>query len=122
MPEIVLVIPGIPRAKRSKSGPRYERSVQETAQRYFQEPLRQYGLIVEIHHFYTTGNRLDIDNVQKPIFDGLKSAAFIDDDQIDQVLARRYNLSSSYRIENVREEWTDLLAQGTDFVSVIIQY
>jgi hypothetical protein len=77
---------------------------------------------MEIHHFYTRGNLLDIDNLQKPILDGLKGAAYDDDGQIDRITAQRYNLSGSYVVEDVREEWADWLELGGDFVSVLIRF
>ena len=122
MPEVLLIIPGIPRAKGSRSIRRYEQRVREIALRHFDQPLRQQDLSMEIHHFYTRGNLLDIDNLQKPILDGLKGAAYDDDGQIDRITAQRYNLSGSYVVEDVREEWADWLELGGDFVSVLIRF
>ena len=121
MPEVVLIIPGVPRAKRSLSGPQYEQRVKETARESISEPLRERGLSLDVHHFYTSGNFLDLDNLLQPIFDGLKDAAYQDDSQIDHVCATRYNIAAA-RVENPREEWIDWLEQATDFVSIVIQY
>ncbi len=122
MPEVVLIIPGVPRSKQAKSARVYEARVREVALQHIPKPLQQSGLSIEVHHFYTTRNRVDLDNLQKTLFDGLKEAAYKDDDQIDHVTARRYNIDTSTRIENAREEWLDWLAQRADFVSIIIQY
>ena len=63
---------------------------------------------------------MDLDNLQKTIFDALKEVAYVDDSQIVRVTAERYNISGSYGIDDLTLEEIDALAQRVDFVSITV--
>lgn len=121
MPEISVVVPGVARSKRARSARRYEELVRSTARQQFSIPV-ETDIAIEIHYFYTTGHRVDVDNLQKTLFDGLKGAAYDDDSQIQNVTLRRYNISTSYTVEAVREDWIEHLESGRDFVGIVLRY
>lgn len=123
MPETLLIIPGVARSKTARSAHAYEEQVSEVARRSFKTPLRERNLSVEVHHFYTSGHTVDLDNLLKCILDGLKRGAYEDDSQVVRVLAERYNVSGSFAMENPRPEWIEYLppwSEPRDFVSVIV--
>ena len=97
--------------------------MREAAREQFERPLTDRNLSVEVHHFYTSGHLVDLDNLLKSVLDGLKGAAYDDDSQIVRVAAERYNISGVFSVDAPREEWLELLpprSQPSDFVSVII--
>ena len=121
MPEPLLIIPGIARSKYAKTARRYERLVRRIAQGHFSTPLTERNLSVEVQHFYTTGNAIDLDNLLKALLDGLKGGAYLDDGQIVRVAAQRYNISESFSLGHLRPAVVDQLAGHTgDFVSIEI--
>ena len=121
--EHIVIVLGVARSKSARSARQYEQRVRSAASRSFAAPLRERDLCVEIHHFYTSGNPPDLDNLLKAILDGLKSAAYGDDSQVVRVSVERYNVSTTFSVENPRPEWLDLLpprGEPRDFVSVVI--
>ena len=91
----------------------------------FHSPLRERDLAIEVHHFYTSGNPPDLDNLLKAVLDGLKHAAYGDDSQVVRVSVERYNVSRTFTVVDPRVEWLDLLpprGQPEDFVSIVISH
>ena len=123
--EYIVIVPGIARSKSAKSARQYEERVRSVASEVFAAPLTERDVSIEIHHFYTSGNPPDLDNLLKAILDGLKRAAYGDDSQVVRVSLERYNVSMTFSVENPRAEWLDLLPPRTepsDFVSVVISH
>ena len=119
MPEVLFKVPGVARSKSAKSARQYERQVKNEALQSFERPLRERDLVVDLHHFYTSGNRPDLDNMLKSILDGLKGAPYVDDSQVVRVSAERY-IILQYAVENPRPEWIGHIARSEEFVSVMI--
>ena len=103
------MVRGVARSKYAKSAPRYEQHVNAAARESFDAPLPERNLSVQVHHFYTSGHRVDLDNLLKSILDGLKGAAYEDDSQIVRVSAERYNISDTINLDSPRDEWMGLL-------------
>ena len=123
--EYIVIVRGVARSKYARSARRYEQDVRQAASEQFERPLTDRNLSVEVHHFYTSGHRIDLDNLLKSILDGLKGAAYEDDSQIVRVTAERYNISGAFSVDTPREEWVELLpprSQPSDFVSVTISW
>ena len=123
--EHLVIVQGEARSKGAKSAPKYEQKVHDAALEVFGEPLKGRNLSVEVHHFYTSGHSIDLDNLLKSVLDGLKGAAYEDDSQIAKVSAQRYNVSetSAFAVDDPRPEWLDLLpprAAPADFVSMTL--
>ena len=102
----------------------YRERIREITRQHFGKPLTDRNLSVEVWHFYTSGHAVDLDNLLKPVLDGLKQGAYEDDSQVTRVVAERFNISGPYILENPRPEWIDLLppiTRPTDFVAVTIR-
>ncbi len=118
-------MPGQARSKYARSAPKYERTVRDAALQVFGAPLTERNLAVEVHHFYTSGHTVDLDNLLKSVLDGLKGAAYEDDSQIEKLTAQRYNVSQRFSLGDPRPEWLALVpprAPASDFVSVIVSH
>ena len=102
--EHLVIVPGQARSKQAKSAPKYEQNVHDSALKVFAVPLRARNLFVVIHHFYTSGHSVDLDNLSKSVLDGLKWAAYEDDSQIAKLTVQRYNISESYTVDDLRPE------------------
>ena len=120
VPEIHFVVVGTPRAPRAYTAPGYRQQVAREAARHFDTPLAERNIVLVIRHFYTSRNILDLDNLQKTVFDALKGVVYIDDSQIVRVTAERYNISPSYGVEDVTADEIEALDQGADFVSITV--
>ncbi|MBI4200954.1 MAG: RusA family crossover junction endodeoxyribonuclease [Chloroflexi bacterium] len=118
----IVIIRGVARSKYAKSAPKYELTVKGAAQDKFTKPLTEKNLAVAVRHFYTSGHRIDLDNLLKSVLDGLKGAAYEDDSQIVRVSAERYNIAESYVVEQPTPEELDLLAERRDFVVVTVDH
>ena len=119
-PEYLVIVPGQARSKYAKSAPKYEQNVHDSALKLFVVPLRGRNLYVVVHHFYTSGHSVDLDNLLKSVLDGLKWAAYEDDSQIAKLTAQRYNISESYTVEDLTPEEIEALSAGGDFVSISV--
>lgn len=121
-PEYIVIVPGVARSKHARSASRYEQAVNRAARESFAQPLRARNLSVGVRHFYTSGHRVDLDNLLKSVLDGLKGAAYDDDSQIVKVSAERYNISESYAVEDFRPQELDLLLARQDFVVITVSH
>ena len=85
------------------------------------DTLIEGNVSIRLDYFYTDSKRrLDDDNLQKIIRDGLKSVAYHDDRQITESHAYVYNLNSSFQIEDPPfPEIFDHIGHG-DFVAVTL--
>ena len=63
---------------------------------------------------------LDLDNLQRTIFNALERVAYEDDCQIVSVTAERYNIYGRLGMENLTPEEIEVLAQGVDIVSITV--
>lgn len=110
-------------SKDSKYGGRkYQTIVRAAARKHFPEPFEERNLFVEVHYFYTARNLVDLDNLLKGVLDGLKGAAYTDDNQVAKVVTQRYNVSPDYDMENPLPEWLELLSKSerSEFVAVMV--
>jgi|GEM_PF-1901380 len=100
-----LLIPGKPassraRSKRAKARlTRYKNIIRLTASQIFQEPIHS-GVKVYFYHFHK-GHVIDLDNMEKPILDGLTGIAYEDDIQVEEKNTKRVNLNASAMISGV---------------------
>lgn len=63
------------------------------------EPPSMGAVSVQITYFYNEIS-MDLDNLAKPILDGLKGLAYVDDEQVVDVIIRKRNLSGRFRIDD----------------------
>lgn len=74
---------------------------------------------VEVTYFYE-GMCLDVDNMLKPILDGVKGVAIEDDAQVMDVKARRRNIDGNFNIRRASPELLRGFSNGEEFVYVKI--
>ena len=72
-----------------------------------------------IAYFYE-GTPVDVDNIVKPILDSIKDLVYQDDTQITDLITRRRPLAGPFRIEMDSPLLTEALAQGREFLYVLI--
>ena len=76
--------------------------------------------MVALTYFYDDGAP-DVDNLAKPVLDALKGLAFIDDEQVTDLLVRKRDLSGMLKIDDA----TPIMAAGFDlgspFLHVVVR-
>ena len=65
---------------------------------------------------------MDLDNLLKSVLDGLKGSAYEDYSQIDEVSARRYNISESHLLAAPKPQDVRLLKPGEDLVIIEVNH
>ena len=75
--------------------------------------------MISITYFYDTVS-LDVDNIPKPISDGLKGLVFVDDSQVTDCLCRKRDLKTELRIENPSAVLAEGLSRGTEFLYIVV--
>ena len=78
-------------------------------------------IMLTIMYFYESEPSMDIDNIPKPISDALKGLVYLDDEQVTDVLCRKRNLSSNFRIENPSSVLAEGFSRGSEFLYVVVE-
>ena len=110
---------GSPRAR--KRYQRWKETIREEARKSWpsQEPSRDNQVAVEIRVFYTEIPP-DVDNIIKPILDGLQQVAFIDDRQVWHVVSQRIALTTT--LEDPSTILTAALEKFDEVVQIKVSY
>lgn len=120
--EFIIDGPPVSQQARRKSRVRqWTNDVRRVARGYWPSgELPETGpVILSITYFYDTVSP-DVDNIPKPIADGLKGLIFVDDTQITDCLSRKRNLTSELRIENLSSVLADGLSRGNEFLYIVV--
>ncbi|MGF2037001.1 hypothetical protein [Nostoc sp. ChiVER01] len=56
----------------------------------------------------------------KPIQDAIKGLAYVDDNQVSDLLVRKRNLSSNFRIENMTSTLAGGFSRGNEFLYIVV--
>ena len=78
-------------------------------------------IMLTIIYFYESEPSLDIDNIPKPIGDALKGLAYLDDEQVTDVLCRKRSLNSNLRVENPSSVLAEGLSRGSQFLYIVVE-
>ncbi len=99
----------------------WKKTVREEAEKYWSsEQKTATGLVMlQITYFYDSV-QIDIDNIVKPIQDAIKGLAYVDDNQVSDLLVRKRNLSGNFRIENMTSTLTEGFARGNEFLHIVV--
>lgn len=62
---------------------------------------------------------MDVDNLAKPILDGLKGVVFEDDSQVTELLIRKLNLAQEFQISIRSRILLNALSNGGGFVHIL---
>lgn len=76
-------------------------------------------IMLTITYFYDSIS-MDVDNIPKPISDALKGLAYLDDEQMTDILCRKRNLNSVLRVENPSGVLADGLSHGNEFLHIVV--
>ena len=93
------------------------RSVAE--QSWDAEPPFDGEVMVVITYFFKDGAP-DVDNIPKPILDGLKGLVFADDDQITDLLCRKRDRSRDLEFENPSSVLVETLGRSEQFLHITV--
>ena len=89
---------GLPVSTQSspKSKRQYQTTVAEAASKNVASPVRDNEKIKIEIDWFSEGfqNKPDVDNIIKPIQDALKGILFVDDKQVESIVARRHDILS----------------------------
>lgn len=78
------------------------------------------GLVMlKITYFYDSV-AMDVDNIVKPIQDAIIGLAYIDDDQVTDILVRKRNLSGNFKIENMTSTLAEGFSRGNEFLHIVV--
>lgn len=76
-------------------------------------------MMLQITYFYDA-IAMDVDNIVKPIQDALIGLAYIDDDQVTDVLVRKRNLLGNFKIENMSPTLAEGFSRGNEFLHIVV--
>lgn len=95
--------------------------VRQEAEKYWSSGQKAAtGLIMlQITYFYDSV-AIDVDNIVKPIQDAIIGLAYIDDDQVTDVLVRKRNLSGNFKVENMTSTLAEGFSRGNEFLHILV--
>lgn len=96
-------------------------AVRQEAEKYWSsEQKTATGLIMfQITYFYDSVS-MDVDNIVKPIQDAIIGLAYVDDNQVTDILARKRDLSGTFKVENMTAILAEGFARGNEFLHIVI--
>ncbi|KJH73529.1 RusA family crossover junction endodeoxyribonuclease [Aliterella atlantica] len=95
--------------------------VRQEAEKYWSTGQKAaIGLIMlQITYFYDSV-AIDVDNIVKPIQDAIIGLAYIDDDQVTDVLVRKRNLSGNFKVENMTSTLAEGFSRENEFLHIVV--
>lgn len=95
--------------------------VRQEAEKYWSsEQKAATGLVMlKITYFYDSV-AIDVDNIVKPIQDAIIGLAYVDDDQVTDVLVRKRNLSGNFKVENMTSTLAEGFSRGNEFLHIVV--
>ena len=108
-------------ARRQQKLKAWKATVKQEADKYWtpQQQTRSGFVMLKVTYFYDSVD-MDVDNIVKPIQDAIKGLAYIDDNQITDLLVRKRNLSGNFRVENITPTLAEGFARGNEFLHIVI--
>lgn len=99
-------------------------AVRNAALRYW--PLEQSPVIINlrivvVYYHDEVAIRMDNDNMIKPIQDALNGLIYVDDRQITDIVVRKTNLNSDFRIRNLSPVLAESLSRGSEFLYIRVE-
>jgi Holliday junction resolvase RusA-like endonuclease len=68
--------------------------------------------------YYYDGDSPDVDNIIKPIQDGLNGVVFVDDTQVVEIKSRKKSINGSYQIRGISSTLLEAFSDGDAFVHI----
>ncbi len=99
----------------------WQATVRQEAEKYWNSPQQPATelVMVKVTYFYSS-YAMDVDNIVKPIQDAIIGLAYLDDNQITDILARKRDLSGNFTIENITPILAEGLARGNEFLHIVV--
>lgn len=99
----------------------WKKTVRQEAEKYWslEQKTATELVMLQITYFYDS-EKIDVDNIVKPIQDAIKGLAYVDDNQVSDLLVRKRNLSSNFRIENMTSTLAEGFARGNEFLYIVV--
>jgi Holliday junction resolvase RusA-like endonuclease len=124
--EFVLEGPAISLRAKEKNPKRYQRWIRTVngaaAGAWPPELQPATGRVeVEITNFYTAAPP-DVDNIIKPILDGLRRVVYADDGQVYRVISTKTELAGSVPLRNPSPMLADAIVRWTEVLHVIVNW
>jgi crossover junction endodeoxyribonuclease RusA len=95
-------------------------TVRQEAEKYWssEQKMSTGWVMLQITYFYDSV-AMDVDNIVKPIQDAIIGLAYVDDDQVTDVLVRKRDLSGNFKIENMTSTLAEGFARGNEFLHIV---
>jgi Holliday junction resolvase RusA-like endonuclease len=95
--------------------------VRQEAEKYWssEQKIATGPVMLKITYFYDSVG-MDVDNIVKPIQDAMIGLAYIDDDQITDVLVRKRDLSGNFRVEDITPTLAEGFARENEFLHIVV--
>jgi hypothetical protein len=124
--EFVLEGPAISLRAKEKNSKRYQRwirTVHGAATSAWPPELQQATgpVEVEITNFFTAAPP-DVDNIIKPILDGLRMVAYADDSQVYRVVSIKTELAGSAPVRDPSPTLADAIVRWTEVLHIIVSW
>ncbi|MBG1260022.1 RusA family crossover junction endodeoxyribonuclease [Nostoc commune] len=99
----------------------WKTTVRQEAEKYWssEQKTATGWVMLQITYFYNS-DKMDVDNIVKPIQDAMKGLAYVDDKQVSDLLVRKRNLSGNFRIENMTSTLTEGFTRGNEFLHIVV--
>lgn len=99
----------------------WKRTVRHEAEKYWlsDQQASTEEIMLQVTYFYDS-IAMDVDNIVKPIQDAIIGLAYIDDNQVTDVLVRKRNLSGNFRIKNMTSILAEGFSRGNEFLHIIV--
>ena len=99
----------------------WKTTVRQEAEKYWSpEQKTATGLVMlKITYFYDFVS-MDVDNIVKPIQDAIIGLAYVDDDQVTDVLVRKRDLSGNFKVEDMTSTLSEGFARGNEFLHIVV--
>ena len=109
-------------ARRRKRVHEWIEEVKSVAAQYW--PVEEFPVtgpvMLTITYFYDSVS-MDVDNIPKPISDALEGLVYFNDNQITDVLCRKRNLNSDFRVENPSDLLAEGFSRGNQFLPILVE-
>lgn len=99
----------------------WKSTVRQEAEKYWpsEQPPATGLVMLKVTYFYDSV-AIDVDNIVKPIQDAIIGLAYVDDEQITDLLVRKRDLSGTFKIENVTPTLAEGFARGNEFLHIVV--
>jgi crossover junction endodeoxyribonuclease RusA len=99
----------------------WQTTVRQEAEKYWPRGQKTATgpIMLQITYFYDSVT-MDVDNIVKPIQDAIIGLAYVDDDQVTDVLVRKRDLSGNFKVENMTSTLAEGFTRGNEFLYVVV--